>query len=84
MVTLAAHQAAAARLQAAHEMSERRACRLLGVYRSSVRYAGARPDDSELRMRLRASAEDRRRLGYRRLHVMLRRERHAVNRKRVQ
>jgi putative transposase len=37
-----------------------------------------------LRVRLRALAEERRRFGYRRLHVLLRREGHAVNRKRVQ
>ncbi len=34
--------------------------------------------------RLKALAEERRRFGYRRLHVLLRREGHAVNRKRVQ
>jgi len=41
-------------------------------------------DDGELRDRLKALAQERRRFGYRRLHVMLRREGHAVNRKRVQ
>ena len=43
-----------------------------------------RPDDGELRERLKALAQERRRFGYRRLHVLLRREGHAVNRKRVQ
>ncbi|VDC48598.1 hypothetical protein BREV_BREV_03196 [Brevundimonas mediterranea] len=33
---------------------------------------------------LRALAQERRRFGYRRLHVLLRREGHAINRKRVQ
>lgn len=65
-------------------MSERRACRVLGVDRSSVRYAATRPDDVALRERLKALAQERRRFGYRRLHVLLRREGHAVNRKRVQ
>lgn len=65
-------------------MSERRACRVLGVDRSSVRYAAMRPDDEPLRERLKALAQERRRFGYRRLHVLLRREGHAVNRKRVQ
>ena len=37
-----------------------------------------------LRERLKALAQERRRFGYRRLHVLLRREGHAVNRKRVQ
>jgi putative transposase len=75
---------AAAHLQSAHGMSERRACRVLGVDRTSVRYKATRPADTELRERLRTLAAERRRFGYRRLHVLLRREGHAVNRKRVQ
>ena len=84
MVTPAAHREAAAHLQSAYEMSERRACRVLGVDRTSVRYQATRPDDGVLRDRLKALAQERRRFGYRRLHVMLRREGHAVNKKRVQ
>ena len=84
MVTPAAHREAAAHLQSAYEMSERRACRVLGVDRSSVRYEATKSDDSALRERLKALAHERRRFGYRRLHVLLRREGHAVNRKRVQ
>ena len=83
-MTPAAHREAAAHLQSAYEMSERRACRVLGVDRTSVRYQATRPDDGALRDRLKALAQERRRFGYRRLHVMLRREGHAVNRKRVQ
>ena len=84
MVTPAARREAAAHLRSAYEMSERRACRVLGVDRASVRYQAVRPDDGVLRDRLKALAQERRRFGYRRLHVMLRREGHAVNRKRVQ
>src|SRR5579871_1889687 len=65
-------------------MSERRACRVIGADRASVRWRSMRPDDAALRERLRALAEERRRFGYRRLHVLLRREGHLVNRKRVQ
>jgi putative transposase len=43
-----------------------------------------RPADGSLRERLKALAEERRRFGYRRLHVLPRREGHAVNQKRVQ
>jgi transposase InsO family protein len=43
-----------------------------------------RADDVALRERLKALAQERRRFGYRRLHVLLRREGHAVNKKRVQ
>jgi putative transposase len=84
VVTPAAHREAAAHLQSAYEMSERRACRVLGVDRTSVRYQATRPDDGALRERLKALAQERRRFGYRRLHVLLRREGHAVNKKRVQ
>lgn len=49
-----------------------------------MRYAATRPDDGHLRERLKALAQERRRFGYRRLHVLLRREGHLVNRKRVQ
>jgi putative transposase len=84
MVTPAAHREAAAYLQATYEMSQRRAIRVIGTDRSSVRYRSTRPDDAPLRERLKALAQERRRFGYRRLHVLLRREGHAVNRKRVQ
>ena len=73
VVTPAAHRAAAAHLQSAYAMSERRACRVLGVDRTSVRYQATRADDGALRDRLKALAQERRRFGYRRLHVMLRR-----------
>jgi putative transposase len=65
-------------------MSERRACRVIGINRTSVRYRATRPDDGALRERLKALAQERRRFGYRHLHVLLLQEGHAVNRKRVQ
>ena len=64
-------------------MSERRACRVVAVDRSSVRYRRRRPDDDVLRERLKVLAEERRRFGYRRLWVLPRREGRTVNRKRV-
>ena len=57
---------------------------MLGTDRSSVRYEATQPDDGVLRTRLKTLAQERRRFGYRRLHVLLRREGHAVNKKRVQ
>jgi len=83
-VTPAAHREAAQYLRSTHEMSERRACRLVGADRTSVRYQATRPDDDALRERLKALAQERRRFGYRRLHVLLRREGQVVNRKKVQ
>jgi putative transposase len=48
-----------------------------------MRYRPDRSGDAVLRDRLRALAQERRRFGYRRLHVLLRREGHVANRKRV-
>ena len=83
-MTPAERREAVAYLAKAFEMSERRACRVVGVDRTSVRYEGMRPDDAMLRRRLKELAAERRRFGYRRLHVLLKREGHVVNRKRVQ
>jgi putative transposase len=53
------------------------------VGRSSCRYQARRPDDQALRERLCELAAERRRFGYRRLTVLLRREGWPVNPKRV-
>jgi putative transposase len=64
-------------------ISERRACELLGVWRSSCRYK-AKPDhDSELRTQLMELAGERPRFGYRRLGVLLVRKGQIVNHKRL-
>jgi putative transposase len=55
----------------------------VGIARSSARYRTIRSGDEEIRERLRELAGERRRFGYRRLHVMLRREGQMVNHKRV-
>ncbi len=72
-----------AHLVEAHEVSQRRACRVIAGARSSVRYQRTRPDDMGLRTRLRELASERRRFGYRRLHQMLKREGTVVNLKKV-
>ena len=63
--------------------SERRACRLIGIQRSVAHYRPLGNDTPELRNRLRTLAAERRRFGYRRLGVLLRREGFSVNHKRV-
>jgi len=55
-------------------LSERRACDIVGVARRVVRYEPVRPDDGALRQRLRELAGERRRFGYRRLGYLLARE----------
>jgi transposase InsO family protein len=69
-----AKREAVAHLQAGFGLSERRACTLIGADRSTMRYRSCRPDDAVLRGRLRELARERRRFGYRRLFVLLRRE----------
>src|SRR5215204_5857237 len=84
MVTPAARREAVAHLCRSYQMSERRACAITAVDRSMVRYRSRRPDDASLRRRMRKLAAERRRFGYRRLHVLLRREGLVLNRKRTQ
>jgi putative transposase len=69
--------------RAGFRVSERRACRVAGVARSSCRYRSRADDQAPLRLRLRDLAAARVRYGYRRLHVLLWREGWPVNHKRV-
>ncbi|MEG8018615.1 MULTISPECIES: IS3 family transposase [unclassified Sphingomonas] len=75
---------AVAHLQTALGMSERRACAVVGADRKSMRYRSCRGDDGDLRSRLRELAQQRRRFGYRRLHILLRRDGITINRKKTQ
>jgi putative transposase len=84
MVTPAAKREAVAHLQALLDVSERRACRVIEADRTSIRYRSCRDDDGALREKLRALAQERRRFGYRRLHILLRRDGVLINRKKTQ
>jgi putative transposase len=64
-------------------MSERRACKLLGVDRASYRYERRSDRNTELREELIKLARQKPRFGYLRLHAMLGRRGEAVNVKRV-
>ena len=71
-------------------LSERHACGLIGMHRGSWRYRRRRRSDAALRTRLRELAAERPRFGYRRLCILLRRDRAdpgeprwRVNQKRV-
>ena len=70
-------------VQAAYGVSERRACRATGFGRASHRYQTRRDPQLPLRARLRELAEARVRYGYRRLHVLLRREGWEIDHKRI-
>ena len=67
-----------------HEgVSERRACHLACMRRSSVRYQPHPRDDVELAERLKQIAHKHKRYGYRRAWALLRRQDMVVNHKRV-
>lgn len=68
---------------ASHALGVTRACGLIGISRSLYRYASKRPDDRALKERLCELAGQKRRYGYRRLHVLLCREGWIINRKRT-
>lgn len=65
------------------QYTQRRACRLVGLEPKTYRYASKRPDDGALRERLNALASERRRFGYRRLYLLLRRQGLKVNHKKL-
>lgn len=71
------------RLVEEFQTSQRHACELIGIPRSSCRYR-TRRNDEDLKQRLVALAGEKPRFGCRRLHVLLRREGVMVNHKRVQ
>src|SRR6478672_4644514 len=81
MVTPAARREAVAHLRTTFEVSERRACKVLGADRTSVRHRSRQADDAAVRARLRELAAIRRRFGYRRLLVLMRREGLVMNHK---
>ncbi len=73
-------------MQAAREqldISERQACRYLQANRRMIRYIRMSKDDGPLRARLEELAAERRRFGFRRLAVLIRRDGWIVNIKRV-
>lgn len=66
------------------KISERRACRLVGLSRDSWRHPPqVTAEEAALRERIIALAQERRRFGYRRIHDLLRLQGTTVNHKRV-
>lgn len=83
MVTPVVKRQAVAHLCQAYEVSQRRACQVINADRTSMRYRSVRPDDATLHARLHELAAVRRRFGYRRLLILLRREGTLVNHKKL-
>lgn len=67
-------------------LSLRRACSLIGIWRTSFAYnpKEKKPDEAVIRARLKEHAQKRRRFGCPRLHVMLRRDGFIINHKRTE
>ena len=83
MVTPDAKRKAVVHAGEVHGVSQRRACQALNIDRSTVRYTRTRPDDALVREAMKAVAAERRRFGYRRIHIMLDREGIVMNQKKL-
>jgi len=66
-----------------HSLSERRACRLADLNLSTWHYKSISDNEAVLMCRIKELAAQRRRFGYRRIHVLLRREGWQINHKKV-
>ena len=83
-MTPQAKRVAVVEMQAETAISERRACQLAGIARSTLRYEPRRSmEDEQLQARIIELAQERRRFGYRRIHALLRREGYEINHKRT-
>lgn len=65
------------------QYKQKRACALAGIDPRVYRRVSKRPADTDLRGRLKELSSERRRFGYRRLHILLKREGWAVNWKKL-
>jgi len=83
MVSPDARRRAAQQLVATRRYSQRRACKLVSVARSTARYRLRRKDDPELVAALQATAQQHPAYGYRPVTALLRRQGWQVNPKRI-
>ena len=83
MVSPQAKREAVTHLIVTHQFGVTRSCGLIGISRSLYQYESKRTDDAPLKERLTALAGQKRRYGYRRLHVLLLREGWLLNWKRT-
>ena len=84
MVTPAARRDMAGYAAGEYSISRSRSCRLFDLARSTLYYRATPPDDGPLREALKAKAHERKRWGYRRLIVLLRRDGWTDNHKRIE
>lgn len=83
MVTPQAKRACCQAMVEDHGRSERRACQLVGANRASMRYESNKSEEGLLKERITSIAHEKRRYGYRRIHVLLKREGIKINHKKL-
>lgn len=83
MVTPQAKKAGATLIVQMHRISERRACRLVGGNRSVLRYQSRKSGEEELVKKIKELAWEKKRYGYRRIHLLLKRTGLQINHKKV-
>ncbi len=83
MVTPQARKACALSVVKEHNFSERHACVLVGVQRSLLRYSSRKLDETVLVNKIKEIAYEKKRFGYRRIHMLLKRSGMKINHKRV-
>lgn len=83
MVTPRARKACCKAIVENYGFSERRACRLVGTNRASMRYVSRKTEEFLLRGKITAIAHEKRRYGYRRIHILLKRDGIQINHKKL-
>ena len=83
MVGASQRRSAVRYLAGRYAVSERRGCEVTRTARSTFQYKSIRPSQESLRQKIRDLALSRVRYGYKRIHVMLKRQGIHVNKKRV-
>ena len=83
MVGASQRRSAVRYLAGRYSVSERRGCEVTGTARSTFQYKSTRPSQEALRQKIRDLARSRVRYGYKRIHVLLKRQGIHVNKKRV-
>ena len=83
MVSLAEQRRGAEHLEAQHGVSERRACQVVGIARSTKRRPSGRIEEAKLVRRVHELTQRYPRFGYRKIHAVLRSEGFAIGRDRL-
>ena len=83
MLTPQAQKACLGLLVTKHRSSQPKGCQLVGMHRSVARYQAKKQGDATLKTKIQQLAWARRRFGYRRIQLLLRRQGVIINHKRV-